>query len=189
MTIYLSDEFQINLYSLHSTLKLNYQRVLGSLGMMSVLLLTFTVSTDFVSRAYAAADFPTSDSGTKIRESINNQIIALGPLIASVQIVFCCFPGQTGDSVTVVGTMCSRETGDCSGSSNILIPGIGEGTADFFARPAQNYFIKLTFSGFPHQMGTSTITGFSSKGTHVYWFAQDLSGIGTGLLRLITHMV
>ena len=51
-------------------------RVLTCLGMMLVLLLTFTVSSGFVSngyqKAYARGDLDAL--GTKIRESINNQI-------------------------------------------------------------------------------------------------------------------
>jgi hypothetical protein len=52
------------------------RRVLTCLGMMSVLVLTLTVSSGFVSngyhKAYARVDL--DPLGTKIRESINNQI-------------------------------------------------------------------------------------------------------------------
>ena len=71
--------------------------------MMSVLLLTFTVSTGFVSNAYAAADFPTSDLlSPKIREWINNQMredlftpsSSSGPIqqIQSVKLTLSGFP-------------------------------------------------------------------------------------------------
>ncbi len=106
--------------------------------MMSVLLLTFTVSTGFVSngypKAYAAADFPTSDLGTKIRESINGikELFPASPSEFSiVKIMLSGFPHQTGDSITNVGLTPSpcRVHNDitCTGFSHIMIPGIGDG--------------------------------------------------------------
>lgn len=166
--------------------------VLTSLGMISVLLLTFTVSTAFASTSYAAADFPTSALGTQIRELINNQIKA-----PSVQITMGdlhnFFPGQNGDSVTTVHSMCSELTGDCFGSKNILIPGIGEGKADvLFTKRVNVYVYTITFSGFPGQIGTSTIRPSDLghvdqfSGIRVAYFPLDLRGIGTGTVRIVS---
>ena len=134
-------------------IELRYHRVLASLGMMSVLLLTFTASTSVVSngyqKVYGAADFPTPDLATKIRESINNQIREeLFPPSSSadprqaVEITLSGFPHQTGESVTKYVLDChsfSLGTG-CRGSSNIVIPGIGEGSV---------YVDVVNFSVFP----------------------------------------
>jgi hypothetical protein len=122
--------------------------------MMSVLLLTFTVSTGFVSnayqKAYAAEDFSTSDLSPKIREWINNQMreelftpsSSSGPIqqIHSIKLTLSGFPHQTGESVTNIDLRPSpcRVQIDitCTGLSNIVIPGIGEGSASvFFAFP------------------------------------------------------
>ena len=92
--------------------------------MISVLLLT--MATGFVStghqKVYAASDFPTSDLGTKISPSSSP--------ISSAKLTLSGFPGQTGDSVTCIGLSCHVHGifgVTCTGSSNIVIPGIGEG--------------------------------------------------------------
>jgi hypothetical protein len=111
---------------------------------MSVLLLTFTVSTGFVSntyqKAYAADDFPTSDLSPKIREWINNQIredlFAPSSSISSIKITLSGFPHQTSESVTNVGLRCSPLTvarNVCVGADNIVIPGIGKVNASVFS--------------------------------------------------------
>jgi|GEM_PF-4350482 len=111
--------------------------------MMSVLLLTFTVSTGFVSngyqKAYAAEDFPTSDLSPKIREWINNQMredlfapssssVPMSSDQSTIRLTLSGFPHQTGESVTNVGLRCSPLTvarNVCIGVDNIVIPGIG----------------------------------------------------------------
>lgn len=94
--------------------------------MISVLLLT--MATGFVStghqKVYAASDFPTSDLGTKISPSSSP--------ISSAKLTLSGFPGQTGDSVTSIGLSCHAHGifgVTCTGSSNIVIPGIGGGGA------------------------------------------------------------
>jgi hypothetical protein len=80
--------------------------------MVSVLLLT-----SFVTNAYAAEDFPTSDLGSG---EFNEAKITLSD-----------FPGQTGESVTDVDltpSPCSAQNdATCTGFSDITIPGIGDG--------------------------------------------------------------
>jgi hypothetical protein len=123
--------------------------------MMSVLLLTFTVSTGFVSntyqKAYAAEDFPTSDLSPKIREWINNQMRedlftpSSSPVpmssqeVQSITLTLSGFPRQTGESVTNIDLRPSpcRVDNDitCNGFSNIMIPGIGELSASALVIP------------------------------------------------------
>jgi hypothetical protein len=104
-------------------------RVFTCLGMMLVLVLTFTASTSFVSngyqKVYGAADFSTSPSEFSI-----------------VKITLSGFPGQTGDSVTNVGLTPSpcRVHNDitCTGFSHIVIPGIGEGSTSVLVIPSKH---------------------------------------------------
>jgi hypothetical protein len=110
--------------------------------LISVLLLTMA-STGFVSKGYqkvyAAADFPTSNLGTKIRESINNlirpELSPVSPVAGLPKFIITLtlsgFRGQTGPSVTSIGLECvaGEKLLYCSGNSNIVIPGIGKGIA------------------------------------------------------------
>jgi hypothetical protein len=104
-------------------------RVFTCLGMMLILVLTFTASTSFVSngyrKVYGAADFSTSPSEFSI-----------------VKITLSGFPGQTGDSVTNVGLTPSpcRVHNDitCTGFSHIVIPGIGQGSTSVLVIPSKH---------------------------------------------------
>lgn len=104
-------------------------RVFTFVGMMVVLVLTFTASTSFVfngyQKAYGAADLFTSPSEFSI-----------------VKITLSGFPGQTGDSVTNVGLTPSpcRVQNDitCTGFSHIVIPGIGEGSTSVLVIPSKH---------------------------------------------------
>ncbi len=118
--------------------------------MMSVLLLTFTVSTDFVSRAYAPADFPTSDLSPKIRDWINNQMredpfppssspVPMSSDQSTIRLTLSGFPRQTGESITNIDlrpSPCPIHN-VCTGFSNIMIPGIGGGTVYVVIRHLQ----------------------------------------------------
>jgi len=88
--------------------------------MASILLLT-----SFVSKVYAAEDFPTSDLGLP-----SSEVRASGEF-NEVMITLSDFPGQTGESVTVVDltpSPCSTQNDvTCTGFSDIVIPGIGVG--------------------------------------------------------------
>jgi hypothetical protein len=88
--------------------------------MASVLLLA-----SFVTKVYAAEDFPTSDLGLP-----SSGVRASGEF-NEVMITLSGFPGQTGESVTVVDltpSPCSVQNDSiCTGSSDITIPGIGGG--------------------------------------------------------------
>lgn len=125
--------------------------------MMSVL--TFTVSTGFLSnayqKAYAAADLPTTDLlSPKIREWINNQMredlftpsSSSGPIqqIQSIKLTLSGFPHQTGESVTNIDLRPSpcRVQIDitCTGLSNIVIPGIGEVSVSIWFAPIGSVF-------------------------------------------------
>jgi hypothetical protein len=116
-------------------------RVLTCLAMMSVLLLTFTVSSNGYHKAYARGDLDAL--GTKIRESTNNQITEeLFPSVSSspmssgpvITLILSGFPNQTGESVTniiykPVEPGRYQPVNTWVGTSNIVIPGIGEGLA------------------------------------------------------------
>jgi hypothetical protein len=95
-------------------------RVITCLGMVSILLLT-----SFVSKVYAAEDFPTSDLG------VSPSVVGASGEFNEVKITVSGFPGQTGESVTDVDltpSPCSTQNDiTCIGSSHIAIPGIGEG--------------------------------------------------------------
>lgn len=95
-------------------------RVLTCLGMASVLLLT-----SFVTKVYAAEDFPTSGLG------LPSSGVGASGEFNEVMITLSGFPGQTGESVTVVDltpSPCSVQNDSiCTGSSDITIPGIGGG--------------------------------------------------------------
>jgi hypothetical protein len=101
--------------------------------MISVLLLTMAAG--FVSngyqKVYAADDNPSQDTlGTQIRESVNNQIIKelfpSSPIKHLVEITLSGFPHQTSESDTKVDLTCLEITVTiaCTGSSNIIIPGM-----------------------------------------------------------------
>jgi hypothetical protein len=169
-------------------------RVLTCLGMISVLLLTMA-STGFVSngyqKVYGASDFPTSDLGTKIRESINNlirdELIPSSGPFSSMKITISDFTSQTGPSVTNIGLTCFP--GGCSGSSDMVIPGRGEGTArggvylSFHFISPQIEIGRVTFTGFPHQTFPGVILLFS-KTTKVPFFGIPGVGFGQALVQL-----
>jgi hypothetical protein len=169
-------------------------RVLTCLGMISALLLTMT-STGFISngyqKVYAAADFPTLDFGTKIREWINNQIRQeLSPLsspttsVSVVKITLSGFPHQTGESVTNVQLVCV-DVGGCSGKPTIIeIPGIGKDSsvAEVLFRPIGTE-IFVTITDLPGQTGPS-VTDFSLTTSPVATKTIDIPGIGTGQARV-----
>jgi hypothetical protein len=95
-------------------------RVLTCLGMVSLLLLT-----SFVSKVYAAEDFPTSDLG------VSPSVVGASGEFNEVKITVSGIPGQTGESVTDVDltpSPCSTLSDiTCTGFSDIEIPGIGVG--------------------------------------------------------------
>jgi hypothetical protein len=103
-------------------------------------------SMSFVSNGYhgvyAATDFPGSELGTKIRESIKELFPASPSEFSIVKITLSGFPGQTGESVTNVGLTPSpcRVHNDitCTGFSHIVIPGIGEGSTSVFVIPSKH---------------------------------------------------
>ena len=66
-------------------------RVLTCLGMVSVLLLT-----SFVTKVYAAEDFPTSDLG------VSASVLGASGEFNEVKVTVSGIPGQTGESVTDV---------------------------------------------------------------------------------------
>jgi hypothetical protein len=163
-------------------------RLLTCLGMMSVLLLTFTVSTGFVSngyqKVYAAADFPTSDLATKIREGINNQVREERTIAT---IMLSNFPHQTGESVTNVDVECfdggRSHFATCFGNSNIAIPGIGGGkvSVDVDVEDERDFPYMLTaqISGLPGQTDGSHYSFRADDGESSTEII-DIPGIGTG---------
>lgn len=175
-------------------------RVLTSLGMILVLLSTMA-STGFVSngyqKVYAQADFPNSDLGAKIRESINAQIKKLflpGQEIfeafRAINLILSGFPHQTGESVTnihVNPTPCvlvPPSSDFCNGFSNIVIPGIGKGNVQVFVAiiSSPDFFslaIHVTIDGLPGQTGSSFDT-FGGRSLGPFTRTIDISGIGTG---------
>lgn len=170
--------------------------VLASLGMISVLLLTFTVSTGFVwngyQKLYAAGDFPPSEFGTQIRGWVNNQIREeLSPLTATsisvVKITLNGFPHQTSASVTnvrVTPNPCTFQSqrmdrGFCTGESSIAIPGIGQGSLSVVAHILVRGDIdgSVDFHGLPGQTGDAHflyLIPLIDSGT------LNIPGIGTG---------
>jgi hypothetical protein len=98
------------------------KHVLPCLCMVPVLLLT-----SFVTNVYAAKDFPTPDLG------VPSSVVGASGQFREVKITLSGFPGQTGESVTNIGlrpSPCHLENDvTCNGLSNIMVRGIGEGSA------------------------------------------------------------
>ena len=104
------DEQYINRNRSCSTLELHYHGVLASLGMMSVLLL-ITAPTGLISNGYQKV---------------------YGVKFSVLKMTLSGFPHQTSESVTNISLPgCvqtpGRNTIGCHSSSNVVIPGIGEG--------------------------------------------------------------
>jgi hypothetical protein len=115
-------------------------RVLTCLGMVSVLLLT-----SFVTKVYAAEDFPTSDLGA------SPSVMGASGEFNKAKITVSDIPGQTGESVTYVDltpSPCSVQNDTtCTGFSDITIPGIGVGHVlvtfhNYKANPTQIHIIE-----------------------------------------------
>jgi hypothetical protein len=174
-------------------------RVLTCLGMISVLLLTFTAAAGFVSngyqKVYGAADFPTSDSGTQIREWINNQIrdelsppsAAVGS-ITSVKITLSNFPHQIISSVTNVDLTCRIivDQDRCSGDNITGISGLGHGIASVTTitftegNPTMKTIVHVRIQGLHGQTDDSVAHYQLEPGGSAFLFI-DIPGIGVGL--------
>jgi hypothetical protein len=154
--------------------------------MVSVLLLT-----SFVTNVYAAEDFPTSDLGVPSSGEFNE-----------VKITLSGFPGQTGESVTdvdLIPSPCSVQNDIiCTGSSDITIPGIGDGNfrlviyqqiyqLETGAIPMSvPLYFYLIFSHYPVMFTTTemdTLVG-STPGENVVTVPITFPDVGTGLLTI-----
>ena len=133
------------------------KRVLTCLGMMSVLLLTFTVSSGFVSngyhKAYARGDLDAL--GTKIRESINNQVTE--ELSGS---------GGPNPSPSSGSSPTSSSLSPSSGSSGLTTSSPTPTILTLSVAPSNREFCTLsgtlkTDTGSPVGAATITFTGFS----------------------------
>jgi len=152
-------------------------RILTCLGVVSVLLVT-----SFVTNVYAAE---TSDLG------VPSSVVGATGQFREVKITLSGFPGQTGDSVTNIGlrpSPCSTQNDiTCTGYSNIVIPGIGEGTSRFvisFTQDGRLLVPPIFLLVFTFVVYEVTVLSFPLVFQLPITRTIDIPGIGTGQVTI-----